>query len=378
MMDAPAEGTREARFPRWAAALADQDAFRQEQARLGRIWTFLGLTFDVAKDNDWFTARLGGRSVFVQRFGGELKGYENRCAHRFFPLRRKEKGNGPIKCGFHDWEYNKRGFAVRIPRCKDLFGVTPRELNARIAPIEVATCGSLVFGRFQHPHANETLQQFLGEAWPIIETMCTMKRRPHAIKLNVQANWKLSCHISLDEYHGPSVHPTLFGKEGYPGHKALRYFRFGMHNAFFAGGDEHAMQVMADGCRDGTYRPVRYRIFQFFPNLLIANFRAQKFWYVNVHQIVPLAPDRSRLDSWYFRAPFETGRGAIGRWLDSATEPVRAPLVGYYVRKLHSEDIEVVEQLQQSAAEQSGWPRISRAEERIRWFEENYAKVLAD
>jgi hypothetical protein len=67
-MDAPTENTREARFPKWAAALSDQDAFQQEQARLGHIWTFLGLTLDVAKDGDWFTAELGGRSVFVQRF----------------------------------------------------------------------------------------------------------------------------------------------------------------------------------------------------------------------------------------------------------------------------------------------------------------------
>ena len=55
-MDAPTETGREARYPKWAAALTDQDAFRQEQARLGRIWTLLGLTLDVAKDGDWFTA----------------------------------------------------------------------------------------------------------------------------------------------------------------------------------------------------------------------------------------------------------------------------------------------------------------------------------
>ena len=145
-MDAPTETGREARYPKWAAALTDQDAFQQEQARLGRIWTLLGLTVDVAEDGDWFTAELGGRSVFVQRFGDKLKGFENRCAHRFYPLRTKAKGNGPIKCGFHHWRYDEEGRAVDVPRCRDLFGVTPKELNARIAPIEIATCGSLIFG----------------------------------------------------------------------------------------------------------------------------------------------------------------------------------------------------------------------------------------
>lgn len=114
-MDAPLEVAREARYPRWAASAANEQAFQQEQARLGRIWTLLGLTLDVAKDGDWFTAELGGRSVFVQRFGDTLKGFENRCAHRFYPLRTKEKGNGPIKCGFHEWAYNQEGRAVSIP-----------------------------------------------------------------------------------------------------------------------------------------------------------------------------------------------------------------------------------------------------------------------
>ena len=156
-MDAPAEAARETRFPKWAAALTDLDAFQQEQARLGRIWTLLGLTLDVANDGDWFTAERGGRSVFVQRFGEQLKGFENRCAHRFYPLRTEKSGNGPIKCGFHEWNYNQHGHAVGIPCCRELFGVSPRELKAKIAPIEVATCGSLVFGRFQNPHASEML-----------------------------------------------------------------------------------------------------------------------------------------------------------------------------------------------------------------------------
>ena len=39
-MDAPADAaTREPRFPKWAAALADQTAFDQEQARLGEAFT---------------------------------------------------------------------------------------------------------------------------------------------------------------------------------------------------------------------------------------------------------------------------------------------------------------------------------------------------
>lgn len=63
--------------PLWARALTDADAFQREQANLGRLWTLLGFTTDVRRDGDWFRATLGGRSVFVQRFGDRLRGFEN-------------------------------------------------------------------------------------------------------------------------------------------------------------------------------------------------------------------------------------------------------------------------------------------------------------
>lgn len=376
-MDAPTQAARELRFPKWAAAITDQDAFDQEQARLGRIWTLLGVKLDVANDGDWFTAQLGGRSVFVQRFGHELKGFENRCAHRFYPLRTKEKGNGKIKCEFHHWVYNREGRAVHIPRCQEFFGVTAQEMNARIAPIELATCGSLIFGRFQHPRNKETLSEFLAEGAPIIEALATMKTQPHKLALMVEANWKVCYHITLDDYHSPAVHPATFGAGGYLAREHLNYFRFGSHNAFFEGGTQDALREMVEQCKNGTFRPSRYQIFHFFPNVLIAIFHGQ-YHYVNVQQYVPVAPGRSHLRSWYYRAPFDTGQGPIAKLIDAATEPVRAKIVDYYVRKVHSEDNAVVERLQRFASQQGGWPRVGYAEERIKWFEEAYANAIAD
>src|SRR5260221_3026828 len=103
----------------WARALVSPDAFAQEQARLAHVWTCLGCTQDLARDGDWIRGSIATRSVFVQRFGRELKGFENLCAHRFYPLRTAERGNGPVVCGFHHWRYNKDGQALGIPACED-------------------------------------------------------------------------------------------------------------------------------------------------------------------------------------------------------------------------------------------------------------------
>jgi len=82
------------RLLNWPDTLVDEAAFRREQAQLARVWTFLGHTRDVANDGDWFRTSLATRSVFVQRFGNELRAFENSCAHRSFPLRNADKGNG--------------------------------------------------------------------------------------------------------------------------------------------------------------------------------------------------------------------------------------------------------------------------------------------
>ena len=363
----------------WASALTGQSSFEREQARLGEIWTLLGLTTDIPNDGDWCRARLGGRSVFVQRFGDSLRGFENVCAHRFYPLRTEDKGNGPIRCGFHNWQYNKDGLAVGIPKCQEMFGVTPRELNVRLTPIEIDTCGILIFGRFASHKHRETLKESFGEAYSILEAMWTLKRAPYHIKTNIAANWKLLFHITLDDYHIVAVHPDTFGKNGYLPLEAVRYFRLGQHSAYFYGGDDDEVKKMANEIRHGNYRPENYRIIQFFPNLLALHVEAAMNWYVLIQQYVPLSPGRSLSRSWYFPAPFPpTDR----TWLHGLARRIVAPFVPFvlpfYIRKIFSEDNGVCEQIQTVAAQIRGFPILGRHEERIKWFEETYANVMAD
>jgi phenylpropionate dioxygenase-like ring-hydroxylating dioxygenase large terminal subunit len=363
----------------WARALADPGSFEREQTQLGQVWTLLGLTTDIPHDGDWFRATLGGRSVFVQRFGDSLRGFENVCAHRFYPLRTQNKGNGPIRCGFHHWQYNKDGLAVGIPRCQEMFGVTPRELDVKLTAVEVATCGILIFGRFASARYSETLEQSFGEAFPILQAMWTLKSRPYHIKTDISANWKLLYHITLDDYHIVAVHPDTFGKNGYLPPDAVHYFRIGQHSAYFYGDGDDELKKMADECRRGDYRPANYRIFQFFPNLLALQIEAAMNWYVLIQQYVPVAPDRTLSRSWYFSAPFPP---ADRTWLHGLLRRVVAPYVPFvlpfYIRKIFSEDNGVCEQIQTVAHQIKGFPVLGRHEERIAWFEDVYAKAMAD
>jgi phenylpropionate dioxygenase-like ring-hydroxylating dioxygenase large terminal subunit len=366
--------------PSWASALTDPDAFAREQEKLGRVWTVLGVTTDIANDNDWFRATLGGRSVFVQRFGDAIKGFENVCRHRFFPLRTADKGNGVIRCGFHHWQYNKDGLAVGIPHCQDLFGMTPRELDARLRPVEIATCGLLIFGRFAAPHDTETLEEFLGDGFAVLQAFCGRTAAPHTSERAIAANWKICFHITLDDYHIVAVHPNNLGKHGYIATGTIRYFRFGRHSIYMSGTTEpDAFARMAAACRDGTYTPGRpYRMLNIFPNLTAAIVRTLDRHYITLHQYVPVAADRTVMRSWFFPASFPRKSRGLLRDLLFGYAALWLPLaVRYFGGRVAGEDQEACERLQSIADQVDGPPILGRQEERIAWFEDAYAEAMA-
>ncbi len=367
----------------WARSMTDPQAFRREQDRLAHTWTFLGLTSELARDGDWFRASLATRSVFVQRFGDDIRGFENRCAHRGYPLRTAEKGNGAIVCGFHHWRYDQTGRALGIPLCEELYGVIPRDLDARLNPIEVATCGTLVFGRFPSAAtpAGESLEDFLGLGFPILKAMSQMPVAPTYVSNAVKANWKLCLHITFDDYHGPAVHPGTFGKLGYVRRYNVTYARFGgagaLHSTSINQPDPQALEMMAAECRDGTFRSACYCIFQIMPTLILSHFRSDRnFWFCVVEQYVPIAYDRSELRAWLYPAPFPANRTPLEERTRPLVDPLRRLAVPHYFRRVAREDHAVCERLQEIAHQLDGPPIIGALEERIVWFEESYRRLM--
>jgi len=362
----------------WPDTLVDAAAFRREQTSLAKMWTFLGHARDVAKDGDWFRTTLATRSVFVQRLGDELRGFENRCAHRSFPLRTADKGNGPILCGFHHWRYESEGRAIDIPQCEKLFGGSPQEVGARLRPVEVARCGALILGRFQAPGDNETLEAYLGDAFPILEAMFPQGAAPQFLTGPVKANWRLCFQIAVEDYHVVAVHSPIFGKAGYLKRENIGYFRFGRHSAFFTTPDPDALAKMVAECRAGTWRSANYRVIHIFPNLTITHYRTDgHHWYVMAMQYVPVAHDRSVMRAWFHHAPFPPSGPYpwFERLFKPAVDLTRRAIVRYYSNKVLKQDSAVCEKLQTVASQIRPSPVYGGLEERLGWFEEGYAKA---
>ena len=358
--------------PDWARTLTDDREFREEQAMLGHCWTLLGITPDLKKDGDWFRTTLGGRSIFVQRFGDTIRGFENRCAHRFYPLRTSDKGNGPIVCGFHHWHYNRDGNAVGIPNCLELFGTHPGNVGAKLVALDIATCGSLIFGRFPGGKTSESLEDFLGEGFPILSAMCTMPGRPQRLEGRIAANWKLSIGITLDDYHNVAIHHA----EHYAKNSEIAYFRFGLHSAHFTRHDD-TLASMSLACRENRYSPSGYRILNIFPNLAVSIFDARPYWFCHVQLFAPISPGQTHRTGWLFQTGFPAKERALDRWTRPFSDVIRAHLVRYFTKKICDEDRRACEQMQTIAHQFEGSPILGAHEKRIEWFEEAYEVAMS-
>ncbi len=363
--------------PGWSHAIADETAFRREQQALAHTWTFLGLARDLQKDGDWFRASLATREVFVQRFGDELRGFENICPHRSYPLRQGDRGNGPIVCGFHHWQFNRDGLAIGIPNCRQLYGKLPHELGARLAPIEVATCGALIFGRFPSEHAGESLQDFLAEGFPILEALSRMPEKPQIVREKIDANWKLYVHITLDDYHAPYIHASTARSSG--GHldpREITYRQFGAHSCFLMTSDTRAFDRMVAGCRDGSYGASHYSIFQIFPSLVVSlSCSDNDNWHCCFQQFIPQAHDRSLLRAFVYPSPLSAYRSRYARVTRLLTDPIRNRLALLVFRRISREDRDACERLQE--IHRTGTvPQLGGLERRIAWFEKTYRDAM--
>jgi phenylpropionate dioxygenase-like ring-hydroxylating dioxygenase large terminal subunit len=362
----------------WLAALCDDLAFGDEQQRLRSHWTFVGFTSDLARTNDWIRRDLYGRSIFIQNFDGELHGFVNSCAHRHFPIRTEDAGNGPIRCPFHHWVYDKTGRAAGIPMSKDLFGASPKTINARLETVDVDTCGSLVFARLSADGERVGLRDYLGPAAPILSLFTTGATPASSSAYEINANWRLSVHMTLDDYHLVAVHPSTFGKDGYLKGDLPRYYRFGPHSAYFTEGGPSELETMSKACADGAYRPGGYRIFSLFPNLTVIQITAMFHWYIVVLVHEPVAKDRALIRSAFFEAPFVRDKSRFSSLLNSIQRPFRNFFFDFYFRRILREDNQVCEKHQRFVGQSRALPKLGAHEERIAWFENSYRDLVGN
>jgi anthranilate 1,2-dioxygenase large subunit/terephthalate 1,2-dioxygenase oxygenase component alpha subunit len=138
----PAEGLT--RVPYWV--YSDHGLRDREQTRIfcGNTWSFLCLEAELPAANTYRRSHLGSMPVVVTRDGGgQLHGFENRCAHRGSLLVLDESGSArEIVCVYHNWSYDLRGDLTGVAFRRGLAGKggMPR-CNAAPKRTLLASCG---------------------------------------------------------------------------------------------------------------------------------------------------------------------------------------------------------------------------------------------
>jgi phenylpropionate dioxygenase-like ring-hydroxylating dioxygenase large terminal subunit len=207
----PAEGLT--RIPYWV--YQDEDVYAQEQERIfrGPTWTFLGLEAEVPKPGDYKTTFLGDMPVVVSRDeSGEIRAFENRCAHRGALLAIKNAGSTKeFACIYHNWTYDLKGNLTGVAFRRGIHGKGGMPADAKPesnAPrkLRIARYHGLVFGTLSE--ATPPIEEYLGAE--VAKHVRRVMKEPVTVlggySQMLPNNWKLYMDNVKDTYHASLLH----------------------------------------------------------------------------------------------------------------------------------------------------------------------------
>ncbi len=192
-----------------ASWYTDSAFYAREQERIfRRSWQYVGLTEQVAKPGDFFTARAGDVPIVVARDQqGTLRGYVNVCRHRGSQLVNAEQGNrATLQCGYHAWTYDLDGSLRAAPGMRD----EPEFDKAcyALVPVQVEAWGPFIFAN--PDREAPPLASVLGDL-PAMVSATGLRldaiRRKVRRTYDIVANWKVVVDNYLECYHCPVAHP---------------------------------------------------------------------------------------------------------------------------------------------------------------------------
>lgn len=196
----------------------DPGTFEQEQRELfGKLWLFAGFSSMVARRNQFFTRRLAGVPVLVQRTEAGVRAFINQCPHRKSAIQTACSGTRPLVCPYHAWTFGPEGELRSTPNAA-LYQFEPSEKAAlRLQPLAVQVIGQLIFvclGDEPPPLHQQFSAGFVAQLHEVSAYLDS-----HVVYSchRVRYNWKLNMENVKDYNHVPFIHPQSFFPAVKPG-----------------------------------------------------------------------------------------------------------------------------------------------------------------
>lgn len=290
-----------------------------------RSWQLAARTDQLTGAGDYVAGRLPRQPwLLVRGVDGALRGFHNACRHKG---REVVTGTGcarTLVCGYHNWAYDLSGALRMAPRLSGIEGFD--RASVALPPMRVDCWGPWTFVNGDDDAA--ALADRLGELTARMErSRWTELRYAGSRSWTIECNWKVYVDNFLDGgYHVPYMHPTLDAQLDMGSYRTELFEEFSIQSARARAGPDERIK----------YEPSR-RIGErglyawIYPNLMINRYGPC----LDSNHVVPLGPDRCRVDYDFFFAAeeLEAGESFVQESLDQADVTQR-------------EDIEICESVQ--------------------------------
>ena len=349
------------------------DIFKQEQTDIfHNLWQFVGFTSDLTNHNDYICAEIGGKSVIIQNFHGELKAFHNLCSHRLSRIRQFSHGNEPLQCPYHGWVYDNDGIPVGIPCKSEFTNLDDSTLKSlRLEQWLVEICGSLVF--VKRYNDNKTLKEYLqSEIFNTLESISkAFGDRIGCYEKTIKANWKVVIENSLEDYHVKQVHPESLGKFFIPesNHSFANLHSLGTLALKNQG---KKMAILESIFANRPYKIDKYYHYLLFPNLMLINTQGISF---SVQSVSAISPSETKFTSHLFLTKLDHNTSENATLQREIFEVLSKSFLELN-NKVLNEDWIICEQVQLGMLESERYGILSIREKRIQEFQKSYISIM--
>jgi phenylpropionate dioxygenase-like ring-hydroxylating dioxygenase large terminal subunit len=192
----------------------DTNFFKKEVEEIFETnWIYVGTKSSINNNNDFITKKYFGNNIVIQNFKGEIVALQNVCTHRFNPLQDEDKGNRPLVCKYHSWNYNKEG-KPRITNVESFNEETLKNCDLNLKKYHLDFCGDFMFLHLSNP--SNTLKEFLGAFYDKLSHLSShIGEEVKNQNIIHNCNWKLLVENVLECYHCTSLHSETLVKSGF-------------------------------------------------------------------------------------------------------------------------------------------------------------------
>ncbi|MBS0556534.1 MAG: aromatic ring-hydroxylating dioxygenase subunit alpha [Proteobacteria bacterium] len=258
-----------------------QIAARERDCVFARHWQLVAHVDQVREAGDHAIAEVAGVPLLIVRGDdGELRALHNVCRHRAGPLATCEgRGAKALRCKYHGWTYRLDGQLRSAPEMEGACGFDASAI--RLPQARVAQWQNLVFAALESPPAITDVLAGIDArigAHPLASYVFDRRTR-----YEIGCNWKAYVDNYLEGYHVPHIHPAL--------NRMLDYRSYTTTLAPW-----HSLQFSPLESADALYGNGDALYYFIWPNIMLNILPGR----LQTNRVVPLAPDRCRVDFDYF------------------------------------------------------------------------------